>query len=785
MRAFRSGCGLLAMATAIACGGTSALAQETAGSNAGLEEIIVTAQKRPEAAQKAPLVVTSLDADVLRSANVNGATDLQRVVPNLTAQAGGGAGDPGGASTLFAIRGLGASPTGPQGSSGVAVHFDGIFVQSGISNAEFYDLERVEVSPGPQGTLYGRSAAAGAVNVLPAKPVFKTEGAASILCGNYNQVIGQAMLNVGKEEDKLAVRAAFQIQKHDGYFSNGYDAQDNLAGRVQLLYKPSEAFSVRLVGAYTEIKGRGAGTAIVDGPALPLAKAILPTIGNPDLRQASFNEYCFVAGKLVNTCVQTVNVKKTQIYAEMNYDFGGAVLTVVPFYGKTSRESKFAAAPLAFSTYDQKPYDNTQYNLEARLSSGADSRIKWVVGGNYYRNTLRTFVDQFPNSLITVPVPPPAPAGITVPAVVMVNAFQDQTSRQESFAAFGQVTYPLTDAVRLTAGGRYNHDKSSTSQVLGNTSIGVFIVNGPGPIIAPGVPFLPAPGVSTPVLTGERTFNAFTYRVAIDADIGPRSIIYASIGSGYKPGGLNDGGPSSSTTPASPFAPEQFFGPERVTHYEIGTKNRFANNTLQLNLAAYYDDYKNYQNGQTQVVNPLAFGALGFVVTNAGKARVFGVEGSLKWQPTRNDVLEIAANYLDAKFTRYLAPGFLSPSGPVPALDISGYALPNAPKVSANVSYRHTFDLGGSGRLVASASSRLSDGYWVYYAQEPGTYQEGYTNTTLDLTWHSANDLYTVSGFVTNIEDKDIKVFASYTAGYTALNLAPPRTYGARIGVKF
>lgn len=206
----------------------------------------MTAQKRPEAAQKAPLVVTSLDADVLRSANVNGATDLQRVVPNPTAQAGGGAG---GASTLFAIRGLGASPTGPQGSSGVAVHFDGIFVQSGISNAEFYDLERVEVSPGPQGALYGRSAAAGAVNVLPAKPVFKTEGAASIFYGNYNQVIGQAMLNVGREEDKLAVRAALQIQKHDGYFSNGYDAQDNLAGRVQLLYKPSEAFSVRLVGA--------------------------------------------------------------------------------------------------------------------------------------------------------------------------------------------------------------------------------------------------------------------------------------------------------------------------------------------------------------------------------------------------------------------------------------------------------------------------------------------------------------------------------------------------------
>ena len=784
MRAYRTGCGLLAIATAIATGAAPAIAQQ-ATNDVGLAEIIVTAQKRPEIAQKAPLVVTSLDADILRSANVNGTTDLQRVVPNLTAQAGGGAGDPGGASTLFAIRGLGASPTGPQGSAGVAVHFDGVYVQSGVSNAEFFDLERVEVSPGPQGTLYGRSAAAGAVNVLPAKPVFKTEGAASLLYGNYNALIGQAMLNLGQPDGRVAVRGAFQIQKHDGYYSNGYDAQNNVAARLQVLFKPSEAVSIRLVGTYTELTGRGAGTAIVAGPAFPTAQAILPTIGNADLRQASFNQYCFLAGQLVSTCLQDISVEKTQVYAEMSYDFGGAVLTVVPYYGKTARMSKNASAPLPFSTYDQKPYDNSQYNLEARVSSSADSKVKWVLGTNYYRNSLYTFVDQFPNSLIRVPLPPPAPAGTTAPAVVMVNAFQDQRSRQESYAAFGQVTYPVTEGIRLTVGGRFNHDISSTTQVLGNTSIGVFIVNGPGPLRAPGVPFLAAPGVATPVLTGQKSFDAFTYRVAVDADIGPRSIVYASVGSGYKPGGLNDGGPSSSTTPSSPLAPEQFFGPERVTHFEVGTKNRFLGNTLQVNLAGYYDDYKNYQNGQTQVVNPLAFGALGFVVTNAGKARVYGAEASIKWQLSKNDVLELAANYLDAKFTRYVAPAFLSPSGPTPALDISGFTLPNAPKVSGNISYRHTFDLGGAGHLIASASSRLTDGYWVYFAQAPGTYQAGYTNTTLDLTWRSANDLFTVSGFVTNIEDKDIKVFASYTAGYTALSLAPPRTYGARIGVKF
>ncbi|WP_298283587.1 TonB-dependent receptor [Novosphingobium sp.] len=784
MRTEFAGCGIAALAFAWCA--PPAIAQEASEADVtGLAEIIVTAQKRPEVAQKAPLVVTSIDPDALRAANVNAATDLQRVVPNLTAQSGGGAGDPGGASTLFAIRGLGASPTGPQGSAGVAVHMDGIYVQSGISSAEFFDLERVEVSPGPQGTLYGRSAAAGAVNVLPAKPVMRPEGSASVLYGNYDAVIAQAMLNIGSESSPVAVRAAFQRQKHDGYYSNGYDAQDTVSGRLQILYKPTYVFSLRVVGAYAELSGRGAGTAIIDGPALPAAQAILPTIGNPDVRKASFNEYCFVAGRLVNTCVQDVSVKKTQVYAEMSYDLGGAVVTIVPFYGKTERQSTFATAPLPFSTYNQQPYTNTQYNLESRISSGADSDVKWVFGGNYYRNSLNTLVDQFPNTLIRVPVPPPAPVGTTAPAVVMVNAFQDQRSRQESYAAFGQVTYPVSDAVRLTVGGRYNYDKSSTTQVLGNNSIGVFIVNGPGPIQAPGVPFLAAPGVSTPVLTGTKSFKAFTYRVAVDADVGPRSIVYASVGSGYKPGGLNDGGPRSSTTPASPFAPEQFFGPERVTHFELGSKNRFLNNTLQVNLAAYYDDYKNYQNGQTQIVNPLAFGALGFVVTNAGKARVYGAEASIKWQTTQNDIFEVAVNYLDAKFSRYVAPAFLSPSGPTPALDISGFALPNAPKFSGIVSYRHSFDLGGVGRLDASATSRITDGYWVYFAQAPGTYQTAHSSTTLDLTWRSPNDMFTVSAFVSNLEDNDIKVFASYTSNYTALSFAPPRTYGARVGVKF
>jgi iron complex outermembrane recepter protein len=776
-------------AIALAMASSPAFAQ-TPAEEGGIADIIVTAQKRVEDGQKAPLAVTVLTTDVLAAAHINGATDLQRVIPNLTAQVGGGAGDPGGGNTLFTIRGLGASASGPQGSTGVAAHFDGVYRQDGISNSEFFDLERIEVDPGPQGTLYGRSAAAGAINIISAKPKLGTnEFAGSVSYGNYNSLTTQGMANL-TAGDKYAVRLAFQTQDHDGYYSNGYDALHAFSGRVQFLIKPDDAFSVRLMASFAQLRGVGQGNVFIDGPSFPLLAAVVPRAANKDLRTASISELCLVKG-VVSTCRQDAKINKTSALAEITYDFGGAVLTLLPAWNKTVRQSTNANAPLPLSYYNQSPYSNEQFNFEGRLSSPADSTLKWVVGGNYYDNKVTTFVDQFINVLVPViPLPsPPFPPGTSVRGVAASNAFQDQKSKQQSTAVFGQATYPITDSVRVTLGGRYNWDKSTGTQTLGNVSNVIYANTGFGPVTPGSVlrVLLPAP-ITTPAQTGSQSFQAFTYRVAIDADIGPRSLVYASVGSGYKPGGLNDGGPKSSTPTTDPnfaFAPDQFFGPEKVTHFELGSKNRFSNNTVQVNAAVYYDDYKNYQNGQTQVVNPLQFGALGFVVTNAGKARIYGAELDFKWQPTPNDAIGLSVNYLNAKFTSYTAPAYLGPNGPAPTGKFDNFALPNSPEFSGNVSYQHTFNLGSAGKIVASAFSHLTEGYYVYFAQAPGTYQGSHTSTTLDLTWTSESGKFSASGFVSNVEDKDIKVFGGFTAGYTQVGLAPPRTYGGKIAVKF
>jgi iron complex outermembrane receptor protein len=732
--------------------------------------------------------VTSISAEDLQVEHVTGADDLTRVVPDVHVDVGGSVGDPGGANALFTIRGLGASATGPQGAPGVAVHFDGVFRQNGLSNAEFYDLQRIEVDPGPQGTLYGRSAAAGAVNVIPNAPTHDFAADATVEAGNYGEVRTEGMLNL-PVGGILAVRGAFQTIKHDGYFSNGYDDEDTKAGRVQALLTPTEQLSIRLYGDYVHLGGTGASGVFVGGPGISQLDALLPQLTSSDPRDRSIAQYCVTDGAITPTCVQHIDVTKWSTHIDASYDLGWGVLSFLPAFNATTQNSTYANAPLPLSNYGESPFDQNQTSLELRLSDPGTSALKWVGGVNYYYNHLLNDIPQNINIL----TPLPTPVGV-IPGVVEIASEDSLVAAQRSYAAFGQVTYPVVDSLRLTAGARYNHDTADYHGDLQTTSQNVYVLGGPlvaTPVAAP---------ISTGPLTSNVSFNDVTYRFAIDADVGPNSIVYGSVGTGYKPGGLNDGGPASANTPqelgilsaqtgVSPaqlaaLAPPQVFGPEKVTHFEVGSKNRFFNNSLEIDDALYFDNYKNYQNGDTQVVNPLLFRTQGFVVTNAGQSHVYGNELSLKYKLTSHDLVTASLNYLRAYFTNYLAPAYLTPNGPAAAEDFSGKTLPNAPLFSSNLSYEHIFDLPGGSQVTAGLYTHLTDGYWVYFAESPGTYQPHYSTSTADLTWRSRGDRFSVTAFVKNLENKTIVSYGQLTTAYSEVHLAPPRTYGVSLTVK-
>ncbi len=754
----------------------------------GLQEIIVTAEKRTESAQRAPLAVTSLSAAELAAEHVTGAADLTRVVPDVHVDVGGSTGDPGGANALFTIRGLGASATGPQGAPGVAVHFDGVFRQNGLSNAEFYDLQRIEVDPGPQGTLYGRSAAAGAVNVIPNIPTHRFGAEATLEGGNYGAVRTEAMVNLPVNET-LAFRAAFQSIKHDGYFSNGYDDEDSQSGRLQALLTPTEALSIRFYGDYTHLGGTGNSGVFVGGPGIAQLQGLFPQLTSSNLRDASIAQYCVVDGAITPSCGQHIDIVKWSAHIDASYDLGWGIATLLPAFNGTTQQDEYSNAPLPLSNYGESPFDQNQTSLELRLNDPGTSALKWVGGVNYYYNHVYNNIPQAINILTPLPTPVGA-----IPGVVSIASDDFLDASQRSYAAFGQLTYPVQDGLRLTAGARYNHDTAAYQGSLQTSSQNVYVLN--GPLVATPVP--------TPITTGPLSssvsFNDVTFRVAVDADVGPHSIVYASVSTGYKPGGLNDGGPPGANTPGqlailsaqvglSPaqlaaLAPAQSFGPEKVTHFEVGTKNRFLDNRLEINDALYFDNYKNYQNGDTQVVNPLLFRTQGFIVTNAGQSHVYGDELSVKYQLTQDDLVGASLNYLRAYFTSYVAPAYLTPNGPAPAEDFGGDTLPNAPLFSANLSYEHIFRLADGGQVAAQVFTHLTDGYWVYFAESPGTYQPHYSSTTADLTWHSPSDRISFSAFAKNLENKTIVSYGQLTTAYSEVHLAAPRTYGVSVTVK-
>jgi iron complex outermembrane receptor protein len=779
---------VLAAASDTASPTTDAASPTSATADGALEEIVVTADKRVESAQRAPLAVTSVSGSDLAAAHVSGVDDLFRVVPNVQVDVGGSTGDPGGSSAQFTIRGLGASATGPQGSSGVAVHFDGVFRQNGLSNGEFYDLQRVEVDPGPQGTLYGRSAAAGAVNVIPNAPTHEFGAEATLEAGNYSEVRTAAMLNL-PINDIFAVRGAFQSIKHDGYFSNGYDDEHTQSGRFQALLTPSADLSIRLYTDYTHIGGVGASGVFVGVPGIAQLTQLFPQLTSANIRGQSIAQYCAVDGTIVDTCGQQVDVTKWSAHFDASYNLGWGVITVLPAFNAQNEHAEHSNAPLPLSNYANAPYDQNETSLEMRLSDPGTSQFKWVGGFNYFYNHVYDVVNQDINILapLATPVGP-------LPGLVSISSVDEFAASQKSYAAFGQLVYPVLDWLRVTAGARYNHDSATYDGELATNSQQVYLLN--GPLLATPVP---SP-IGTGPLSSAVSFNAVTYRFAVDADVGPNSIVYGSAGTGYKPGGLNDGGPASTNTPAqlallsaqtgaSPaelekLAPSQSFGPEKVLHFEIGSKNRFLNNRLEINDALYLDNYKNYQNGDTQVVNPLLFQTQGFVITNAGKSRVYGNELSVKYQLAPADLVTASINYLRAYFTSYIAPAYLSANGVVPAQDFAGGVLPSAPLFSANLSYTHTFTLSDGGHVAAGLYTHLTDGYWTYFAESPGTYQPHYTTTTADLTWTSSTGRWSVSAFGKNLENKNIETFGQLTTAYTEVHLNAPRTYGASVTAK-
>jgi iron complex outermembrane receptor protein len=752
------GASLIALAAATpALAQSSEAARAQAPSSNELGEIVVTAQRREESSQRTAISLTVLSGEEIASAGLSSAEALSNLVPGVKISFEG-------AQAQVYVRGVGTFAANSLAEGSVAINVDGVYQArpSGVAGM-FFDVDRIEVLKGPQGTLYGRNASAGAVNIITRNPILNEFGGnVSAAVGNYKARSFEGALNVPLNAN-AALRVSAQHAEHEGYLSDGTNDQDQTAARAKLLFQPSGDLRIVVSADYAKIKGHGPGA--VDFPNVVSGQ---PWVGLTDPRLNAI---------LVNGSVAALTARGTPlpvaqaagalaalkpidfldyepwgVSANVDVDLGFATWTLIPAYRVT--KGTYYSNTGGFGFYDDEK--SKVWTIENRLS-GVTSGFNWVIGGYYF--------DEDMNYASRVDARP------FINSTSKVDVLDDQT-----WAAFGQVSKELTTGLRLIGGLRYTKEKK---QIAGSR-----------------VDFNAA-GVARPgVFGGAADWKATNWKVGVEYDIAPKSMLYANVSTGFKAGGFTVAGSSILT-----------FDPEKLTAYEIGSKNRFLDNSLQVNLSAYYWDYKNHQEPH---LGPGPGGTVTFLTSNAGKATIKGAEASIIYRMTPQDTLSFDVEYNDSKYNSFLYDvnaGFatsvstgckIGPVHPVVidqvttnvnTIDCAGFELAKAPKWSGKVGYEHVFQLGGdAGSVVAGGDMVFSSKIWGGVDFIANQRLPDYSQVNLDLTYRSPDEAWSVMAYVRNVGDTAAYTNAfqaQFVPGLVHASILAPRTWGVRLQSRF
>jgi len=764
-------------ATGDAAGAVAAEADPS--DNGGLGEIVVTAQRRSENLQRAAIAITAVPAEALVRLGVSDTNQITRVAPALQVSTLAGT------STQLYLRGVGNFTTNSLSDAAVSVNLDGVAIaRSSAIQGFFYDLERIEVLKGPQGTLYGRNATGGAVNIITAKPVFgETSGYVNAEYGNFDAKKLTAALNIGVDE-RSAIRVSGYFSNHDGYYSDGTSDDRTRAGRIQFASQLTDTFKLTLGADVAHVGGRGAG-ATVNG--LDRDKRI----GLADApAQAIFgSSFSFLAGNFLHPLPNDAYSDNTYFgfYAQADINTPIGTLTILPAYRRADIDTLGYGGGFAFL----EGLKADQTTIEARLASDGDAPLSYIVG-LYYLGEHAVERANFNQQYFA--------------------AYGLFDSNTDSYAGFGRLTYKVTDSFRLTGGLRYTIDDKRAlidsynpivvcpavfagGNCIGNTPALPVQSLVPSSLILPNgdpIPVLPwgtAGAIiqdSRPVLTPSKKFKKLTYRVGVEYDLGPQSLLYASYETGFKSGGFF----SSIDNPV--------YQPETINAITLGSKNRFLNNRLQVNIEGFWWNYKNQQVSHFRLNSQ---GGTEFVTENVGKSRIRGFEVEVRGRLGGGTTVSGTVQYLDAKYRNftYANPSNLGPpvtgcafapngDGSQFIVNCSGRRAINAPELSLTGGIEQIFDLGDSSRIVINLDGRYQSKIFTGFEQLPQQSQKGYFMADAQVSLELRNPGITISGFVNNLTDRNVVSFSTPHPRASQLvveSLRPPRTYGVRVGYKF
>ncbi len=657
--------------TVLAAAAMPALAQ-TGDNQEGRDVVVVTAQKRDQDIQEVPVAVTALTGEALQDAHVSTVMDLNALAPSLQVKTDDNAANP----KIF-IRGIGLNDFNPNTASAVAIYSDGVYIGSPLAQmGQFFDLERVEVLRGPQGTLYGRNTTGGAINLISRKPSDNFEATGSVEYGSYNNLTLEGAVG-GPITPELAYRASGTYLSNDGYTLNrltGNRGNDTNRGaaRFQLQWTPSDTFDALFQLRYGKSNGGSIwaynrsllpATAQATGPDGFCAPAYYTSGECTDLAG-----YANTSANLYQGDYHLEGKDKVETYgasATLTWDLGAMSLISVTGYDHADRDDveDTDAGPTDIITarYKAKQWAASE---ELRLQSNGDNPLDWVAGIYVARDELdaNSYYDVFRVANSGDPLTD-LPQGIGV----FGWPFTQDTN---SYAVFGQIDYDFTDKLTATFGLRYSADKktfhynSTYASDVGGPSSDLFSID------------------------DSKTFDSFSGKVGLQYQLTDDVNVYGSYNRGYKSGGFFGG----QTTDPSSLRP---YDDELVNAYEVGLKSQLMDGLLTANFAAFYYDYQDLQ-VYTLVVDPNTnLTVQNF--TNASNAEVKGLEAELMASPIDGLDLSLGASFLDATYQDFQSQGD----------DYSGNTLPNAPEVSLNGSARYEWELfGGSAEAQADVSYR-------------------------------------------------------------------------------
>jgi iron complex outermembrane recepter protein len=738
---------------------------------AALEEIVVTAQRREENLQHAAIAVTAIAGDKLGEAGAIKVQDLTQLVPSMQVAVAAGP------YPLFYLRGVGNFNGNPLSDSAVALNLDGVYIARPSSTAGlFYDLSRVEVLKGPQGTLYGRNATGGAINVITNKPsTDEISGDASVEFGNYGTKNINGALNL-PVSSTLAVRLAVQSTQHDGYLSDGSDDDKGKAARLSALYTPTDSLTINTTADYYHQGGKGAGATVLQ-PGIGFIDGN-PRIGNTSAPANALyaSTFYFLAGDTFGPLTdKALFFSPLPLEPHQNNDYWGlgttidwksdaGTLTVVPAYRESTLNFTSTAAGFLI---DQQERDK-QGSFEARFASNTNGPFTYLAGVYYLNESVgaQLLYDQQYNA-----------------------SLQNFDLSTKSYAGFGRLGYAITDSVRLTAGVRYTDDKKSMHGTFVSAAVecpGSFIPPPAGPQFCfggVGQVIVPTPTIDQQAAA---SFSDTTWRAGAEWDVTPYSLLYAAAETGFKAGGFY----FTHDDPA--------YQPEHITAYSLGSKNRFLDNRLQMNAEAFYWIYKNQQISH---LGEDSTGTIIFPTDNVGSAKMKGLELESQYSLPTNTLMTADIEYLDAVYENYTytTPNFGTPpvtacpystiaAGAQYQVNCSGNVPPQSPKWSLNLGLQQTVPVG-TGAFVGDLNTHFQTQTLTGLEFSAIEEQASYWWSNADLGYHAEKDHWAVVGYIDNLSNRTVVngTFAQPLAGaaLTAATIRPPRTYGVRLSVKF